>query len=121
MPSEIIFLKSTLSHLFLDRNRLQSIPRTMTKFKNLQVLSLFGNPFVGDWDRTWSSKSWTYLRHEMYRVVSEEKKVAVFAMSKTIDNISATAKDQEMFGRATSLEKKEASLEDYDESYEIVV
>ena len=77
MPSEIIFLKTTLSHLFLDRNRLQSIPRTVTKFKNLQVLSLFGNPFVGDWDRTWSSKSWTYLRHEMYRVVSEEKKVAV--------------------------------------------
>ena len=32
-------------------------------------------------------------------------------MSKAIDKMSATVKDQEMFGRAMSLEKKEASDE----------
>ena len=37
------------------------------------------------------------------------KKVAALAMSKAIDKISATVKNQDMFGRATSLEKKEAS------------
>ena len=51
-------------------------------------------------------------------MMGEDEKVAALAMSKTINDISATAKDQEMFGRATSLEKKEASLEDYNEDYE---
>ena len=48
-------------------------------------------------------------------MIDEDENVAALAMSKAIDDVSATVKDQEMFGRTTSLEKKEASIEDYDE------
>ena len=56
-------------------------------------------------------------------MTGEDENVAALAMSKAIDDVSATVKDQEMFCRTTSLEKKEASIEDYDEDYqcEIVV
>ena len=51
-------------------------------------------------------------------MIDEDENVAALAMSKAIDDVSATVKDQEMFGRTTSLEKKEASIEDYDKDYE---
>ena len=50
-------------------------------------------------------------KDEKVAALATVKKVATLAMSKAINKIRTTVKDQEMFGRATSLEKKEASYE----------
>ena len=53
----------------------------------------------------------TMAEDEKVPALATVEKVAGFAIGKAIDKISATVKNQEMFGRATSIEKNTTSLE----------
>jgi len=65
LPSEVVFLRKSMKELYIDRNLMQSIPRSILTMKKLTVLTLFNNLFVSEWDRKWSKEPLTALQHEL--------------------------------------------------------
>jgi len=76
IPSEITqFLgKRALRELFMDRNCLPSIPKSIVQLKHCNVLTLFGNPFVNPYDKKWSKETFAALRGEFMNKNNEAQR-----------------------------------------------